>query len=158
MQSAGYGIAETSMRTSRKQRGRGPFALDLCVQKDRVCSALPAQGKDRAVVVKPDGPALWRPEEIMKSNRLLIASVVAIATTSFGFIVRANLITEWGNLYNLTETQKGALQGAGLFPFALSIILFSLIIDKIGYGRSMAFAWTGHVVAAIVTMTASSYT
>jgi hypothetical protein len=48
----------------------------------------------------------------MKSNRLLIASVVAIATTSFGFIVRANLITEWGNLYNLTETQKGALQGA----------------------------------------------
>ena len=94
----------------------------------------------------------------MKSNRLLIASVVAIATTSFGFIVRANLITEWGNLYNLTETQKGALQGAGLFPFALSIILFSLIIDKIGYGRSMAFAWIGHVVSAIITMTATSYT
>jgi MFS family permease len=97
-------------------------------------------------------------EETMKSNRLLIASVVSIATTSFGFIVRANLITEWGNLYNLTETQKGALQGAGLFPFAVSIILFALIIDKIGYGRSMAIAWTGHVVSAVVTMTAHSYT
>src|SRR6187399_344172 len=94
----------------------------------------------------------------MKSNRLLVASVVSIATTSFGFVVRAGLITEWGNLYNLTETQKGALQGAGLFPFALSIILFSLIIDKIGYGRSMAIAWVGHVVSAVVTMTAHSYT
>jgi MFS family permease len=94
----------------------------------------------------------------MKSNRLLFASVVSIATTSFGFVVRAGLITEWGNLYNLTETQKGALQGAGLFPFAVSIILFSLIIDKIGYGRSMAIAWIGHVVSAIVTMTAHSYT
>jgi len=100
-----------------------------------------------------------RAEEPMeKSNRLLIASIISIVTTSFGFIVRAFLITEWGNLYNLTETQKGALQGAGLFPFALSIILFSLVIDKLGYGRAMVFAWVGHVVSAIVTMTAHSYT
>ena len=93
-----------------------------------------------------------------KSNRLLIASIISIVTTSFGFIVRAFLITEWGNLYNLTETQKGALQGAGLFPFALSIILFSLVIDKLGYGRAMVFAWVEHVVSAVVTMTANSYT
>ena len=90
-------------------------------------------------------------------TRLLLASVVAIATTSFGFIVRAFLITEWGNIYNLTETQKGALSGAGLFPFALSIILVSLVVDKIGYGRAMAAAWVGHVVSAVVTMTATTY-
>jgi MFS family permease len=91
-------------------------------------------------------------------TRLLIASIVSIATTSFGFIVRAFLITEWGIEFNLTETQKGALQGAGLFPFAVSIILVSLVVDKIGYGRAMAAAWVGHVVSAIVTMTASTYT
>jgi MFS family permease len=91
-------------------------------------------------------------------TRLLLASVVSIATTSFGFIVRAFLITEWGNIYNLTEAQKGALSGAGLFPFALSIILVSLVVDRIGYGRAMAMAWVGHVVSAIVTMTATSYT
>src|SRR5678815_4027709 len=100
-----------------------------------------------------------RAEEPMeKSNRLLIASIISIVTTSFGFIVRAFLITGWGNLYSLTETQKGALQGAGLFPFALGIILFSLVIDKLGYGRAMVFAWVGHVVSAVVTMTAHSYT
>ena len=91
-------------------------------------------------------------------TRLLLASVVSIATTSFGFIVRSFLITEWGNLYNLTETQKGALNGAGLFPFAVSIILVSLVVDRVGYGRAMAAAWVGHVVAAVVTMTASSFT
>ena len=53
-------------------------------------------------------------------TRLLLASVVSIATTSFGFIVRAFLITEWGNIYNLRETEKGALSGAGIFPLALS--------------------------------------
>jgi MFS family permease len=91
-------------------------------------------------------------------NRLLVASVVSIATTSFGFMVRALLITEWGVIFNLTETQKGALQGAGLFPFAVSIILVSLIVDRVGYGRMMAVAWIGHVAAAIVTMTATTYT
>lgn len=93
-----------------------------------------------------------------KNTRLFVASIVAIATTSFGFIVRAFLITEWGVKFNLSDTQIGALQGAGLFPFALSIIVFSLIIDRIGYGRAMAVAWVGHIVSAIITMTASSYT
>ncbi|MCC7462205.1 MAG: MFS transporter [Gammaproteobacteria bacterium] len=90
-------------------------------------------------------------------NRLLLASVVAIATTSFGFVVRSFLITEWGTLYNLTETQKGALSGAGLFPFALSIILVSLLVDRIGYERAMAAAWIGHVSSALITMSAHSY-
>jgi MFS family permease len=92
-----------------------------------------------------------------RDNSLFVGCVVAIATTSFGFISRAFLITEWGRLFNLSETQVGALQGAGLYPFALSIILFSLVIDRIGYGRTLACAWVGHVASAIITMTASGY-
>ena len=94
----------------------------------------------------------------MRSNRLFVACIISLVATSFGFIVRAILLNEWGVLFNLTETQKGAIQGAGLFPFALSIILFSLIIDRVGYGRIMAVAWTLHVVSAILTISANSYT
>lgn len=90
--------------------------------------------------------------------RLFIGCILAIVATSFGFIIRALILKDWGVQFNLDETQKGALQGAGLFPFALSIILFSLIADKIGYGRSMIFAWVGHVLSAIITITATSYT
>ena len=49
------------------------------------------------------------------------------------------------------------IQGAGLYPFAISIILFSLIVDKIGYGTSMIFAFVGHVAATIITVTATSF-
>ncbi len=94
----------------------------------------------------------------MHVSRLFIACIISLVATSFGFIVRAILLNEWGVLFNLTETQKGAIQGAGLFPFALSIILFSLIIDRVGYGRLMVVAWVLHVVSAVMTMTASSYT
>lgn len=105
-----------------------------------------------------DGAVALNPHFLMNRSRsLFVACIVALVTTSFGFIVRAFLIQEWGEEFNLTDTQIGALLGAGLFPFAISIILFSLVIDRIGYGRTMIIAWVGHVLSAIITMTASSY-
>ncbi|MCH8907523.1 MAG: MFS transporter, partial [Candidatus Heimdallarchaeota archaeon] len=93
-----------------------------------------------------------------KKSWLFVGCIVALSTTSFGFIVRAFLISEWGVRFNLSESQLGSLQGAGLFPFALSIIFFSLVIDRLGYGRTMAIAWVGHITSAIITITASNYT
>ena len=92
-----------------------------------------------------------------KQNRLFAACLISLVATSFGFIVRAVLLNTLGFEFDLSESQKGALQGAGLFPFALSIIFFSLIIDRLGYGRAMAFAWILHVLSAIITITAGSY-
>src|SRR5438270_11444659 len=74
-------------------------------------------------------------------QRLFLACFVSMFATSFGFMVRALLLNDFGVIFNLSEAQKGAIQGAGLFPFAISIVLFSLFIDRIGYGRSMLFAW-----------------
>jgi MFS family permease len=93
-----------------------------------------------------------------RENRLFAACVLSLIAAAFGFIVRAMLLNTIGGAFDLTESQKGALQGAGLFPFALSIIFFSLIIDRIGYGRAMAFAWVLHALSAILTMTARGYT
>lgn len=82
---------------------------------------------------------------------------IALIATSFGFIVRTFLINTWGNQFNLTETQKGEILGVGLWPFAVSIILFSLVVDRIGYGRALAFAFVCHVVSAILTIMAKGY-
>ena len=42
----------------------------------------------------------------------------------------------------------GQIFGVGLWPFAISIVLFSLVIDKIGYGKAMVFAFVCHVGSA----------
>src|ERR1700760_3884143 len=91
-------------------------------------------------------------------NRLLAGFIFALIATAFGFVVRGMLLNTLGVEFGLSESQKGALVGAGLFPFALSIILFSLIIDSVGYGRAMVFAWVLHVASAIITISATSYT
>jgi len=72
------------------------------------------------------------------SKWLFWTCFIALVATSFGFIIRANIIGDLGDHFNLSETQKGEILGVGLWPFALGIILFSLIVDRIGYGRLLA--------------------
>ncbi|QDT17268.1 MFS transporter [Alienimonas californiensis] len=92
-----------------------------------------------------------------KRTLLFWACFVALITTAFGFIVRALVIGEWQAAYDLTETQKGEIFGVGLWPFAISIILFSLVIDRIGYGTAMVFAFACHVLSGLVTIFAPGY-
>jgi MFS family permease len=88
-----------------------------------------------------------------QAYRLFAGCFAAMFATSFAFIVRALVITDWGVAFNLTEAQKGAIfPGAALFPFAISIVLFSLFIDRIGYGRIMVFAFIGHVIGTGLTI------
>lgn len=92
-----------------------------------------------------------------KRTNLFWACFTALTATSFGFAIRAMLITEWGSAFNLSKTQMGEIMGVGLWPFAVSIILFSLIIDKIGYGRAMVIGFICHILSVIITITATGY-
>ncbi|MEX2671657.1 MAG: MFS transporter [Phycisphaeraceae bacterium] len=83
---------------------------------------------------------------------LFWACFISLIATSFGFIIRAMIIGDWATDFGLSQTQQGELFGVGLWPFAVSIVLFSLIIDKIGYGTSMVFAFACHVGSAAITI------
>jgi len=67
---------------------------------------------------------------------------IALITTSYAFISRMILcggafVTDFG----LDKVTVGELQGAGIWPFGVSIILFSLFIDRIGYKTAMLFSF-----------------
>lgn len=93
----------------------------------------------------------------VQRQQLFIACFAAMFATAFAFIARAMVITDWGATFKLTEAQKGAIfPGAALFPFAISIVLFSLFIDRLGYGKTMVFAFVCHIVGTVVTMLAAT--
>src|SRR5690606_39781002 len=89
---------------------------------------------------------------------LFYACFMSLVTTSVGFILRVLTRPEWRAEFNLTETQSGEILGVGLWPFAISIVLFSRIIDKVGYKNSMVFAFICHVLSAALTYFADGYT
>jgi MFS family permease len=87
-------------------------------------------------------------------KRLFVACFTALIATAFGFIVRAMIMDDWAKQFGLSETQKGEIFGVGLWPFAISIVLFSLIVDRIGYGKAMIFAFLCHSVSMVITICA----
>jgi len=72
---------------------------------------------------------------------------IAIITTSYAFISRMILC---GGLFKtdfgLDNVVVGVLQGAGVWSFGVSIILFSLVIDRIGYKVAMIFSFVSYLV------------
>jgi MFS family permease len=92
-----------------------------------------------------------------RRRRLFLGCFVGLVATAFGFAVRGAVLNDWGLQFHLSEEQKGIINGVGVYPFAISIILFSLIVDRIGYGTAMVFAFLGHIVSTVATIFAPSF-
>ena len=85
-------------------------------------------------------------------KKIFWACFVALVATSFFFGLRSVVVADLRETFNLSGTQIGTILGVGLWPFAFSIIAFSLIIDKIGYKTAAYFAVLTHTLAVIGTL------
>jgi MFS family permease len=86
-----------------------------------------------------------------RHNKVLFwGCFLALVTTAFGFITRMFMEDTFKAAFSLDQAQTGELLGIGIWPFAASIIFFSLVIDKIGYKIAMVFAFVGHLIWAVM--------
>lgn len=84
---------------------------------------------------------------------------IALITTAFAFISRAFMINTpemWPADFGLDNVQAQTLFGHGIWPFAISIILFSFVIDKIGYRVAMIFSFVCYAIYAALALYAYS--
>ncbi len=94
------------------------------------------------------------PQSSTPDKKLFWACFVALVATSFFFGLRSVVVPGLQARFDLSGTQIGQVLGVGLWPFAFSIIVFSLIIDKIGYKTAAYFAVISHTLAVIGTLVA----
>jgi MFS family permease len=72
---------------------------------------------------------------------------IALITTSYAFVSRMILCGgQFKTDFGLDDVVVGQLQGAGIWPFGVSIILFSLFIDRIGYKVAMIFSFACYLI------------
>lgn len=93
------------------------------------------------------------------SKALFWGCFIALITTAFAFITRAFLVNDpslWPAAFGLDGVQSKVLFGHGIWPFAISIIVFSLVIDKIGYRIAMIFSFVCYCLYAILALVAYS--
>ncbi len=86
------------------------------------------------------------------AKRLLWAGFAAIFASGVGFSVRTGVLGDWASNYGFTMSELGGITGGGLWGMGIIIILGSMVADRIGYGRLMAFAFSMHVVSAILQL------
>jgi MFS family permease len=92
-----------------------------------------------------------------EARKTFAVCFAALVATSFCFILRAFSIGAWGQEFDLSQTQMGELAGVGLWPFAISIVLLSLIIDKIGFKATLWFAAACHLLGLVLILLADGY-
>src|SRR5262252_3624537 len=83
---------------------------------------------------------------------------IALITTSYAFISRMILCggDQFAQEFGIDKVAAGELQGAGIWPFGVSIIVFSLFIDRIGYKVAMIFSFVCYMVYSAMAFAAYS--
>ncbi len=93
-----------------------------------------------------------------KTDKVLFwGCFIALITTSYAFISRMILCGgQFATDFGLDKVTVGELQGAGIWPFGVSIILFSLFIDRIGYKVAMVFSFVSYLAYTAMAFMAYS--
>ncbi len=91
-----------------------------------------------------------------ESSIIFWASFLALMTCGVAFGIRVMSIGIWAEEFAISGDAAGALFGSSLWPIAISMILFSLVVDKIGYKSSMMVAFASMAGSSIWTLFAQS--
>lgn len=93
-----------------------------------------------------------------RDKRVLFwASFLSLMAAGFGFAFRVTLMEDYGAEFSLTNQQVGEIFGASLWPIAITMIGFSLLVDRTGYKAPMFGAFALQAASGIGTYMADSF-
>lgn len=98
-------------------------------------------------------------QELTNKEKSLLfwASFLSLAACGFGFAFRIAHMGSYGAEFELTGTQVGIIAGSCFWPIAITMILFSLVVDKTGYKVPMFIAAVLQIASGIGTCMATGY-
>ena len=82
------------------------------------------------------------------------ASFLALFAASAGFVIKVLTLGRWQDEFGLTGQEAGAIFGHSLWPIAVTMILFSLIVDVVGYKISIYIACALQAAAVLLSIAA----
>ncbi len=91
------------------------------------------------------------------SNRLFYGSCFALITTAFSFSIRAGILPQLADTFNLTAQQLGFINSMWFLGFPISMILGGLFYHTIGPKRIMQFAFLSHTFGIVLTIYSGGY-
>jgi MFS family permease len=91
------------------------------------------------------------------SNRLFYGSCFALITTAFSFSIRAGILPQLGEAFDLSAQQLGFINSMWFLGFPISMILGGLFYHTIGPKKIMQFAFITHIIGILLTIYSGGY-
>ena len=80
----------------------------------------------------------------IQTNRLFVASCLALLVTSLSFGIRAGVLSQQGIDFHLTNAQLGTIAATAFWGFPLAMLVGGTIVDIIGMKRLLVLAFIFH--------------
>ncbi|MFZ4263731.1 MFS transporter [Sphingobacterium sp. HJSM2_6] len=93
----------------------------------------------------------------VNNQALFLGSCLALITTGLTFSIRAGILPELGENFNLNAEQLGFINSMWFLGFPISMILGGLFYYKIGPANIMRIAFVAHTLGIILTIYAQGY-
>ncbi|CAD5281033.1 MULTISPECIES: sugar MFS transporter [unclassified Imperialibacter] len=95
--------------------------------------------------------------ETDNKNRLFYGSCFALITTAFTFSIRAGILPQLGQEFNLTAEQLGFINSMWFLGFPISMIIGGLVYYSVGPKVIMQVALLSHAIGILLTIYAGGY-
>ncbi len=93
----------------------------------------------------------------VNNQALFLGSCLALITTGLTFSIRAGILPQLGENFNLNAEQLGFINSMWFLGFPISMILGGLFYYKIGPANIMRIAFVAHTLGIILTIYAQGY-
>ncbi|UTF60260.1 sugar MFS transporter [Gilvimarinus sp. DA14] len=90
-------------------------------------------------------------------SRIFTASCVALIVTAMTFAIRAGILTQLGEDFQLNNTQLGWINGVAFLGFPVAMMFGGLIYNFLGPKKLLAIAFICHAIGLVMTMTATGF-
>ena len=93
----------------------------------------------------------------VNKNALFYGSCFALITTGLSFSIRAGILTQLGDEFNLTGEQLGYINAMWFFGFPISMVIGGLVYHTVGPKNIMRIAFVAHTLGVLLTVFAGGY-
>src|SRR4249920_2865527 len=90
-------------------------------------------------------------------KRLFYGSCFALITTAFSFSIRAGILPQLGQEFNLSAEQLGFINQMWFLGFPISMVIGGIFYTAIGPKKIMMFAFVAHTLGILLTIFANGY-
>lgn len=92
-----------------------------------------------------------------QGSRLFTASCIALIVTAMTFAIRAGILGQLAENFNLTDKELGWINAMAFFGFPVATMFGGLLYNWIGAKKLLVIAFIGHLLGLILTIVADGF-